>query len=225
MKTLTTPRSTSRRAFTLVELLTVIAIIGVLAAIIIPVVGKMKASARQTECSSNLRQIGAGFLLYLGENRNLFPPVNDNGIWFMKLTPYLQKEETDSSKLAEVFMCPTWKDSYTPSSATDWNRLGYGMSYVMVGSPSTGWPWSSGESVTYQVRASDIVNPTRTVLVAENGGWNWGTHSGNVDTYIAPSHGNARARRHDASANYLFADGHVQKLAPTRDALMPFLAR
>jgi prepilin-type N-terminal cleavage/methylation domain-containing protein len=51
-------------AFTLIELLTVIAIIGILAAILIPVVGKVRESARQAVCSSNIRQIALGILSY-----------------------------------------------------------------------------------------------------------------------------------------------------------------
>lgn len=51
-------RSAPRQAFTLIELLTVIAIIGILAAIIIPTVGKVRDSAKKAQCVSNLKQIG-----------------------------------------------------------------------------------------------------------------------------------------------------------------------
>ena len=55
--------------FTLVELLTVIAIVGVLAAVIIPVVGKVRASARASADLANMRQLGKSMLLYAGENK------------------------------------------------------------------------------------------------------------------------------------------------------------
>jgi prepilin-type N-terminal cleavage/methylation domain-containing protein len=63
----------SRQAFTLIELLTVIAIIGILAAILIPVVGRVRESAKLTITASNLRQIGTGIALYMTENGDELP--------------------------------------------------------------------------------------------------------------------------------------------------------
>lgn len=62
-----------RRAFTLVELLTVIAICGVLAALVIAGLGQSRAKADQLRCMSNLRQMGVALLLYANDNRGLLP--------------------------------------------------------------------------------------------------------------------------------------------------------
>ncbi|AHF91439.1 N-terminal cleavage protein [Opitutaceae bacterium TAV5] len=83
MKTCTPPPVSRRplcpiRAFTLIELLTVIAIIGILAAIIIPVVGKVRQSAKAATCTSNLRQIGVAFTLYRNDNKGMAPPPLDS---------------------------------------------------------------------------------------------------------------------------------------------------
>jgi len=65
--------SSPRRAFTLIELLTVIAIIGILAAIIIPTVGAVRETAKGAACASNLRQMSVAVLAYANENRGLLP--------------------------------------------------------------------------------------------------------------------------------------------------------
>ena len=62
-----------RRAFTLIELLTVIAIIGVLAAILIPVVGKVRESARAASTVSSARQVVTALILASAEERGRFP--------------------------------------------------------------------------------------------------------------------------------------------------------
>jgi general secretion pathway protein G len=67
----------SRRGFTLIELLVVIAIIAILAALIFPVFAKAKASARQTQCISNLKQIGVGMTLYMESYDDLYPNAVD----------------------------------------------------------------------------------------------------------------------------------------------------
>jgi prepilin-type N-terminal cleavage/methylation domain-containing protein len=74
------PRSARRRSpgFTLIELLVVIAIIAVLIALLLPAVQQAREAARQTQCRSNLKQIGLGLLDY-HQTHGVLPPSYING--------------------------------------------------------------------------------------------------------------------------------------------------
>ena len=72
------PRSIhGQNGFTLVELLTVITIIGMLAGMIFPSLQRVRAKAETTACQSNLRQIGTAVWLYVPDNGNKFPSINN----------------------------------------------------------------------------------------------------------------------------------------------------
>src|SRR5882724_2491960 len=107
------PARRGRPGFTLVELLVVIGIIVVLAAIILPAVNAARERAKRTACLSNLRQIGAGMMMYANTFRGRYPNGNP------RLTAasysetntaltYLARQFLGSS--AAVFHCPSDRD-------------------------------------------------------------------------------------------------------------------
>jgi prepilin-type N-terminal cleavage/methylation domain-containing protein/prepilin-type processing-associated H-X9-DG protein len=63
----------SRRAFTLIELLLTIGAIGLLAALLLPMVGRAREQGKQIYCLNNLRQLSMATILYSRDNRGFFP--------------------------------------------------------------------------------------------------------------------------------------------------------
>ncbi len=119
-------RSTSR-AFTLIELLAVIAITGVLASLLVGGISKIRDSARRSECASNLRQIGAAFQLYAIDDKGLYPAprlnnsstppagINPSGQnWQVEISPYIIRDQTkiwivqDTYGQANIAHCPPY---------------------------------------------------------------------------------------------------------------------
>ncbi|HEY1787621.1 MAG TPA: prepilin-type N-terminal cleavage/methylation domain-containing protein, partial [Verrucomicrobiae bacterium] len=69
------------QAFTLIELLIVIAIIAILAALLLPVLGQAKQRAWGVQCVSNLRQIGVGMKMFADDNGELYPESGADIYW------------------------------------------------------------------------------------------------------------------------------------------------
>jgi prepilin-type N-terminal cleavage/methylation domain-containing protein/prepilin-type processing-associated H-X9-DG protein len=65
-----------RRAFTIIELLIVVAIIGLLVALLVPAMGRARAQAKSAVCTANLRQISTGFQEYLARARDRLPFIS-----------------------------------------------------------------------------------------------------------------------------------------------------
>ena len=96
-------------AFTLIELLTVIGIIAILTAIMMPALSKARESARRVACRGNLHGIGLGFRMYLDDNRDTMPNAaqmpsleQDKPAIATALSSYLDNQK--------VFCCPADKD-------------------------------------------------------------------------------------------------------------------
>src|SRR6267154_475694 len=99
-----------RIAFSLIELLVVIGIIGVLASLLMPAFSRAKGKANDTKCISNLRQIGIALSIYADENQGRLPyaerlptsPVNPTNV-LPRIVDVLA-HNLGGSKL--VFQCP-----------------------------------------------------------------------------------------------------------------------
>lgn len=92
----------SRRAFTLIELLVVIAIIGILMGLLLPAVQRVRESARRTECSNNMRQLGLAihqfegvFKVFPASGWTMAGPGNPHGQfvgWRPMILPFIEQK-------------------------------------------------------------------------------------------------------------------------------------
>ncbi len=145
-----------KSAFTLIEVLVVIAIISILAAILFPVFARAREQARRASCISNLKQMGLAIALYRGDYDGNNPhhrqcpdtpadpfctgasptaPTGVNEIWW---APYDNSVDpaatTVTSQYKEGLLMPYIKSVqiFKCPSATEW-QVGYAMSYISVG--------------------------------------------------------------------------------------------
>ena len=136
-----------KKAFTLVELLVVIAIIGVLVALLLPAIQAARESARRSQCSTNLKQLGVACQNHHDTYRYL-PGAGSDGptqtccnatertgwSWAFYLTPFIEQsavfeEPTDSVVAVTViptYYCPTRRGAktYNGSAHSDYAACG-----------------------------------------------------------------------------------------------------
>lgn len=219
------PSIPAQKGFTLMELLVVISIVAVLAALAFPVLSGSMKKARTSEGASRLQQIGVACKLYFGENRR-YPgahyrdPVTDERTsWKELLAPYLNINPS------AVFDHPAFSD---PNVETQWSQAwpgenppSYSFNPNLISSFSL-----SGESPVRVKRPSEVMlamdASTQNFGAADANLWGvWLSDNANpeqaieVAGYQASPRATPRFRQaggtpdSPGAANVLFCDGHV----------------
>jgi prepilin-type N-terminal cleavage/methylation domain-containing protein len=114
-----------RQAFTLIEMLVVIAIIGILAALLLPALSRGKERGRTIACLSNLHQIGVALQVYVDDNNDHLPFMDDQPINLTMTNPYPPVNIVLTNQLGsqKVLCCPSDTKSYfeITGSSYSWN--------------------------------------------------------------------------------------------------------
>jgi prepilin-type processing-associated H-X9-DG protein/prepilin-type N-terminal cleavage/methylation domain-containing protein len=213
------PRSRRRAAgLTLIEVLIVILIIAVLAAIMFPFVRSMREKAQGAACTQNLKQIGIGLHSYISENSGRFPngkahvswlkddAQNPLGLsWYDAAAQNLGREnysrkfnDPNADPLPDIFGCPSGHGkAYHP----EWPYTGDYAGNLYLGQPN--------HQVTMM---SAVKNPASTPYVQDTVKQN----NFGVGIYAAGFSKTADfafAARHGGRGNILWVDGHVSSLS------------
>lgn len=204
--------------FTLVEILTVIAIIAVLGAIALPAVRGVRDSANQVKCASNMRQIGQAMALFAQDNNGQFPltthtVTNVEESWIYTLAPYL-------GDVDEVRICPA---DPRGDERLEANLTSYVLNEFIAVPNRDPFGQLRDEDFT---NLRQLENPSRimTAFIASDrlalGDHSDHTHSrgwnswGRVISDIQPNRfgGDGTSGGTIGRANYLYADGHVSSI-------------
>ena len=196
-------KTSARLAFTLIEILVVIAIIAILAAILFPAFGRARENARRASCQSNLKQIGLGVAQYTQDYDEKYP-MHEGGLrWRQAIYPYL--------KSAELFACPSNPRNKDTADSAVAGVPNIPISYsanMHVFLP----PWATSTSSGGGPLALSKVNAPATRIMVSEGLHDYG--------FMYPDWDNSGSivgvgfAGHLGTSNYLFADGHVKALRP-----------
>jgi prepilin-type processing-associated H-X9-DG protein len=201
--------------FTLVELLVIIAIIAIVAAMFLPTLHRAREKARQSVCQNNLRQLGVVCIMRENTGKSMGYYSDSNSyFWYGPLFSYISSNLTRSNagnvdKRLEIFRCPGDRLAGPPGTgARSYSVNSYFLRDYTIG--STSWEHRSFYS------QSECSNPSDYFLIVEK---YTGFSMTDADSAHAECGSNPPGKQgegtptfdtHQSGNNFLFVDGHVK---------------
>ena len=227
------------RAFTLIELVVVVAIIAILASLLLPALGRAKSAGQSASCLSNLRQLQAGWLMYVHDNNDSLPPnisrriqfdlVNVAGAWVLGNA----KTDTNTANIeagvlfkyigaARIYRCPADRSTVRGKPTLPRTRS-YSIQAWLNLDTVSGTAMDEINNTSFNLRKyARLVDPPPSVawvfideheLSIDDGIFGIGNPSYAPEAQTNPNQEfwvALRGDRHNNGANLSFADGHAE---------------
>ena len=210
-----------RGFFTLIEMLVVIAVIAVLAALLFPALGVAKDMARRISCVGNLKQVGVATFTYGSDFNGDAPTFGGGGLesmWCFRLNPYLAPSDPDN--LSSLYRCPSnvyFENGHRMDEYPhNWAALSYGLSMALYTSPGYAASASYGGPF-FATRLWRLTTPAQDLYVAEQSLPPGSTNGYYPAVYIGgPEDDWGVGSWHRGGVTVvLYADGHVEAVKTT----------
>jgi prepilin-type N-terminal cleavage/methylation domain-containing protein/prepilin-type processing-associated H-X9-DG protein len=219
--------TSNRHGFSLIELLVVISIIAVLAALLLPAISIVRETAVSVSCSNNLRQLGMGSLAYANENDGMLMDRTLSGNWNGIVTeawgPYIAVNYLDTilptitgAPLPRILACPSANGRWDQSNEAHPSDYGFnnGIAATLFDAPSF--------KKTNNIAGIKPIG--RTAIAADM--WEYGTGLPIKGRLGIGAGGpptsdffETTGFRHKRRANFVFYDGHTESLPADRNLI------